>query len=103
MDINNIDSKGVKRGACLLCEECTNFEWRLGATNSSCQYCGCLPVKHHKFTASEPATIAINNLQPEEPSGDGSQKVEEIENPATKTTEQMEINEKVKFSKIIFM
>lgn len=43
-----MDSKGVKRGICQSCDECPQFEWKIGIQNSSCTYCGCLPVKHLK-------------------------------------------------------
>lgn len=48
MEIFNVDSKGVKRGLCLSCDLCPEFEWQRGAGSSSCSYCGCLPVKHFK-------------------------------------------------------
>lgn len=57
----SIDSKEIKRGACFFCEDCTNFEWQVGAKNSLGEYCGCLPVKHHKSSQEQEADEISRN------------------------------------------
>lgn len=81
MDFYNVDSKGVKRGVCLSCELCPEFEWHGETTTSSCMYCGCLPIKHFKCVEEKDSTsISNNSLTPTN--------VTETSIPSTSTEEE---------------
>lgn len=47
--MSNIDTRGVKRGACTDCG-CTAYERDPETTRSTCGYCGCVPMKHIEGT-----------------------------------------------------
>lgn len=61
MDFYNVDSKVVKRGVCLSCELCPEFEWHGQTSSSSCMYCGCLPTKHFKCLEEKNSTASSSN------------------------------------------
>lgn len=41
------DSRGVKRGVCTACDECSQFEYN-PEKGVECAYCGCQPAKHKR-------------------------------------------------------
>lgn len=64
---SNIDSRGIKRGSCTGCADCTEYLRYPNSTTCVCDYCGCFPTKHQKL---DETNINQDNftLQPNEPS-----------------------------------
>ena len=49
-----IDKRGIKRGACIECRECDDYETPKDGHN--CDYCGCKPPKHPSVTTNDIGT-----------------------------------------------
>ena len=52
MDSPDRDVRGVKRGKCKMCLDCTGYQRNLGKDNAKCLNCSCPPGKHKKATTS---------------------------------------------------